>query len=79
VTGVRFADLLSRYIWSKLGAEHDSYIEVVPQRFIRDILAKADPAKITSDSFLPPDLLLQGTAYCNQFWLPGGDDGALRR
>jgi CubicO group peptidase (beta-lactamase class C family) len=110
VTGVRFSDLLSRYIWSKLGAEHDSYIvcdvqgstapnagisatvrdlarwglmhlhggqyqgrQVVPQQFIRDILAKADPAKIPNDSGRLP----RGTAYCNQFWLPGREDGAF--
>ena len=47
--------------------------QVVPRQFIEDFRTKADPKKITKDSFLPPDVLLPGTAYRSQFWISGAD------
>jgi CubicO group peptidase (beta-lactamase class C family) len=112
VTGVRFADLLSDRIWSRLGAEHDASTvcdvqgattphggfsitlrdlarwgqihlqegtclgrKLVPKTFIDDMRHNAEPAKVTQDSFPPPDGLWPGWAYRSQFWLPHGKHG----
>lgn len=112
VTNTRFADLVSQFIWSKLGCEYDADMlcdglgsvsdgisvtlrdlarwgqmhldggyfngeQIVPRKFIDDVMKNFDPKAITEESFLGPRIgVPRSMTYRSWFWIdmsPGAD------